>query len=155
MQKTNLTVVFEGTTYPGFEFDSLPLPVALVAAHQQIEQAAEQARSAVLGDPLRAIENQLAEDEAKAYKLAGYTGEVPLTVQAVVDAEQVSAVEAAEAILVESSTWRAALCTIRSVRLKGKVDVLKATSHDEVEVIADKAIKAIRASVAEANGTAV
>ena len=49
MQKTNLNVVYGDTTYPGFEFENLPLPVALVAAQQQIEQAADQARSAVLG----------------------------------------------------------------------------------------------------------
>ncbi len=147
MQKTNLTVVYGDTTYPGFEFDSLPLPVALVAAQQQIELAADQARSAVLGDPLRAIENQLAEDEAKAFKQAGYAGDVPVTVQALVDAQGVEPMAAAEAILQESQAWRSALCSIRAARLKGGVEVLKATTHAQAEAYADTAINAIRASV--------
>ena len=147
MQKTFLNVVYGDNTYNGFEFENLPLPAALVAAQQQIEQAADQARAAVLGDPLRAIENQLAEGEAKAFKLAGYAGEVPLTVQAVVDAQGVEPVEAAEAILQEALAWQAALSLIRAARLKGKVEVLKATTHAQAEAYADEAINAIRASV--------
>jgi hypothetical protein len=96
---------------------------------------------------LRAIENQLAEDEAKAFKLAGYAGDVPLTVQAVVDAEGVQPLEAAESILQEAQAWRTALCSIRAARLKGKVEVLKATTHAQAEAYADTAINAIRASV--------
>ncbi|MFB4403653.1 hypothetical protein, partial [Pseudomonas inefficax] len=120
----------------------LPIGAALLVAQQQIEQAADQARSAVLGDPLRAIENQLAEDEAKAFKLAGYAGDVPLTVQALVDAQGVEPLEAAEAILLEAQTWHAAVCSIRAARLKGKVEVLKATTHAQAEAYADTAINA-------------
>ncbi|NTY91982.1 hypothetical protein [Pseudomonas putida] len=147
MQKTNLNVVYGDTTYPGFDFENLPLPVAVVAAQQQIEQVADQARASVLGDPLRAIENQLAEDEAKAFKQAGYAGDVPLTVQALVDAQGVEPMEAAEAILQEAQAWHAAVCSIRAARLKGKVEVLKATTHAQAEAYADTAINAIRASV--------
>lgn len=147
MQKSNLNVVYGDTTYPGFEFENLPLPVALVAAQQQIEQVADQARSAVLGDPLRAIENQLAEDEAKAFKQAGYAGDVPLTVQALIDAQGIEPMEAAESILQEAQAWHLAVCSIRAARLKGKVEVLKATTHAQAEAYADAAINAIRASV--------
>ncbi len=154
MQKNSLNVVYDGNTYAGFDFERLPLAAALIVAAQQIEQAADQVRATVLGDPLRAIESQMAEEEAKAFKVAGFEGEVPLTVQALVDAEGMSPQDAAEKILQESASWRAALCSIRSARLKGKVEVLRATTHDEVEAVADAAMTAIRASVTEANGAA-
>lgn len=147
MQKTFLNVVFGDTTYNGFDFEALPIGAALLVAQQQIEQAADQARAAVLGDPLRAIENQLAEDEAKAFKQAGYAGDVPLTVQALVDAQSVEPMEAAEAILQEAQASHTAVCSIRAARLKGKVEVLKATTHAQAEAYADAAINAIRASV--------
>ena len=147
MQKTFLNVVYGDNTYNGFDFDALPIGAALLVAQQQIEQAADQARSAVLGDPLRSIENQLTEDEAKAFKLAGYAGDVPLTVQALVDAQGVEPMEAAEAILQEAQAWHAAVCSIRAARLKGKVEVLKASNHAQAEAYADTAINAIRASV--------
>lgn len=147
MQKTNLNVVYGDTTYPGYDFENLPLPVALVAAQQQIEQAADQTRAVVLGDPLRAIENQMAEDEAKAFRQAGYAGDVPVTVQALVDANGVEAMDAAESILQEAKAWRSALSLIRAARLKGGVEVLKATTHAQAEAYADTAINAIRASV--------
>lgn len=152
MQKQFLNVVFQGDSYVGFDFESLPMGAALLAAEQQIEQAADQARSTVLGDPLRAIENQLAEDEAKAFKLAGYAGDVPPTVQALVDAQGIEPMEATEAILQEAQAWHTALCSIRAARLKGKVEVLKATTHAQAEAYADTAINAIRASVTAATG---
>lgn len=147
MQKTFLNVVYGDTTYNGFDFEALPIGAALLVAQQQIEQAADQARAAVLGDPLRAIENQLAEEEAKAFKQAGYVGEVPQTVQAVVVAQGVEPMEAAEAILQEAQAWHAAVCSIRAARLKGRVEVLKATTHAQAEDYADTAINAIRAVV--------
>ncbi|UMY59944.1 hypothetical protein [Pseudomonas sp. LS.1a] len=147
MQKTFLNVVYGETNYNGFDFEALPIGAALLVAQQQIEKAADQALAAVLGDPLRAIENQLAESEAKAFKLAGYDGEVPLTVQAVVDAQGVEPMDAAESILQEAQAWHTAVCAIRAARLKGNVEVLKATTHAQAETYADEAINAIRASV--------
>lgn len=147
MQTTFLNVVYGDTNYNGFEFQALPMGAALLVAQQQIEQAADQALAATLGDPLRAIENQLAEAEAKAFKLAGYAGDVPLTVQAVVEAQGVEPSEAAESILQEAQVWHAAVCSIRAARLKGKVEVLKATTHAQAEAYADEAINAIRTSV--------
>lgn len=147
MQKELLNVFWAGENLTGFNFEALPIGAALVVAQQQIEQAADQARSAVLGDPLRAIENQLAEDEAKAFKQAGYAGDVPVTVQALVDAQGVEPTAAAESILQEAQAWRSALSSIRAARLKGGVEVLKATTHAQAEAYADTAINAIRASV--------
>jgi len=145
MQKSALNIVFGDGNYIGYKFEALPVGAALLVAAQQIEQAADQARSAVLGDPLRAVEYQMAEADAKAFMVAGFDGEVPATVQAVVDASEVDPQAATELVLAESAAWRAALCEIRAARLKGKQAMLKATNHSEAEIIADTAINAIRA----------
>ncbi|WPO31306.1 hypothetical protein REH59_06545 [Pseudomonas sp. BO3-4] len=145
MQKSSLNVVFGDNNYIGFEFGNLPVGAALLVAAQQIEQAADQARAAVLGDPLRAVEYQMAEADAKAFMVAGFDGEVPATVQAVVDASEVTPQAATELILSESAAWRGALCEIRAARLMGKQAMLKATTHAEAEGYADTAIDAIRA----------
>ncbi|MVF49719.1 hypothetical protein F9Z43_10380 [Pseudomonas monteilii] len=145
MQKNNLNILFGDGNYLGYEFEALPVGAALLVAAQQIEQAADQARASVLGDPLRAVEYQMAEADAKAFMVAGFDGFVPATVQAVVDASEVSPQAAAELILTESAAWRGALCEIRAARLKGKQAMLKATTHAEAESYADTAIDAIRA----------
>jgi hypothetical protein len=147
MQKQNLTITYGDTVFNGFNFEALPLPAALQVAVQQIDLTADQARASVVGDALRVVEYEMAESEATAFQAAGFEGEVPLTVQATVDAEGVTPQQAAESILSEAATWRTALCQIRAARLKGKQTVLKAGSHAEAEVMADSAINAIRASV--------
>lgn len=145
MQKNNLNILFGDGNYIGYDFEALPVGAALLVAAQQIEQAADQARASVLGDPLRAVEYQMAEADAKAFMVAGFDGLVPATVQAVVDASEVSPQAAAELVLAESAAWRGALCEIRAARLKGKQAMLKATTHAEAEGYADTAIDAIRA----------
>lgn len=147
MQKEFLNVVYGDLSYVGYEFDNLPLPAALLAAQQQIDQVADQARTAVVGDPLRVVEYQLAEQEAKAFAAAGFEGVTPPTVQAWVDAAGLEPRAAAENILAEAQAWLDALYAIRAARLKGKQAVLKATSHEQAEGFADTAIAAIRASV--------
>lgn len=147
MRKDNLNVTFNGNNYNGFEFAILPLGAARLCAAQQIDEAADNSRVAVVGNSLRVIEYQLAEQEAQAFQAAGFEGEVPATVQAWVDAADLSPQEAAENILAEAAAWKGALYTIRAARLKGKQQALKAASHDEAEAIADAAIAAINASV--------
>ncbi|MBP2841172.1 hypothetical protein [Pseudomonas sp. PNP] len=148
MRKDNLNVTFNGNNYTGFEkYEALPLGAALLYAAQQIDEAADSARVAVVGNSLRVVEYQLAEQEAQAFQVAGFEGEVPATVQAWVDAAGLEPQAAAENILAEASKWKAALYAIRAARLKGKQQALKAASHEEAEAIADAAIFAINASV--------
>ncbi|MFZ7447009.1 hypothetical protein ACLVXS_26495, partial [Klebsiella pneumoniae] len=109
--------------------------------------AADNARVTVVGNSLRVVEYQLAEQEAQAFQVAGFEGSVPATVQAWVDAAGLSPQAAAESILTEAAAWKGALYAIRAARLKGKQEALKAASHDEAEAIADAAIAAINASV--------
>jgi len=147
MKTVELNVVFNGQSYVGFDFSLLPLEAAKLAANAQIDQAADVARRAVLGDSLRALEYQAAAQEAETFAQAGYTGQVPPTVQAWMDAAGLEAQAATDSILAEAAAWKGALYKIRAVRLKGKQDVAKAASHDAVVPIADAAIAAILASV--------
>lgn len=147
MQKQNLNVVYQGQSLVGFDFADLPLVVALVVACEQIDQAADASRRAVLGDPMRALEYQVAAEEAKTFAQAGYTGEVPPTVQAWMDAAELEAQAAADNILAEAAAWKGALYEIREVRLKAKQQVRKATSHAAAEALADAAIAQIQTSV--------
>ncbi|POA21579.1 hypothetical protein C1886_04730 [Pseudomonas sp. FW300-N1A1] len=147
MQKQNLNFDFQGRTFIGFNFADLPLSAALLVAAQQIDQAADQARNAVLGDPLRAVEYQLTADEAERFAAVDYTGPVPLTVQAWMDVTELDAKAATDDILVEAAAWKVAIYALRAARLKGKQQVLKAQTHDAAEVLADEAISAIRSSV--------
>jgi len=147
MRKDSLNITFNGNNYNGFEFAKLPLGAAQLCAAQQIDETADNARVTVVGNSLRVVEYQLAEEEARAFQAAGFEGDVPSTVQAWVDAAGLSPQEAAENILAEAAAWKGALYAIRAARLKGKQQALKATTHDEAEAIADVAIAAINASV--------
>lgn len=147
MRKSSLNITFNGNNYNGFEFAMLPLGAALLCVIQQIDEAADNARVTVVGNSLRVVEYQLAEQEAQAFQAAGFEGPVPATVQAWVDAAGLEPQAAAESILTEAAAWKGALYAIRAARLKGKQQALKAASHDEAEAIADVAITAINASV--------
>jgi hypothetical protein len=147
MQTKNLNVVYLGQSYAGFDFSGLPLAAALIVATRQIDEASDAARTAVLGDPLRAVEYGRAATEARAFAAANYAGSMPPTVQAWADAAELEPQAAADSIIAEADAWQAALYAIRAARLKGKQRVLKAVSHEVAEVLADEAIAAIRASV--------
>ena len=147
MQKQNLNVMFNGQSLIGFTFSGLPLAAALMVAAQQIDEAADAARIAVLGDSLRALEYERAATEAKAFAATGYTGDMPPSVQAWADAAELEPQAAADSIIAEANAWQAALYAIRAARLKGKQQVLKAVSHDAAEMLADTAIADIRESI--------
>lgn len=147
MQKSNLNVIISGQSFVGFEFSALPLAAALVVAMAQIDRAADAARGLVVGDPLRAQEHERAANEAHVFAAGGYAGDMPPYVKAWADAAGLEPKAATDSILAEAEAWNAALLAIRIIRLKGKQDVLKATSHDSAEVVTDVAIAAIRESV--------
>lgn len=147
MQTQNLTIEYGGRLLAGFAFAELPLDAALQVACQQIDQSADLARRLVLGDTLRALEYQTAAQEAATFAQGNYEGVVPPTVQAWMDAASLEAKPAADNILAKAEAWKGAMYQIRVHRLKGKQDVLKATTHAAVEAIADAAMLAIHASV--------
>lgn len=147
MRFLNVSVVYGGQSFVGYSFAELPLAAAVFVAAGQIDQAADAARTSVVGDPLRALEYERAAVEAKAFAAAGYVGDMPPSVQAWADATELDPQAAADSIIVEANAWEAALYAIRAARLKGKQRVLKATSHDAAEALADEAIADIRESI--------
>ncbi|MDA7086510.1 hypothetical protein PH586_08980 [Pseudomonas sp. SA3-5] len=117
----------------------------------QIDGAADTARAQVAGDPLRAVEYQLAASEAQAFKAAGYPPEeVPRTVAAWVMGDR-TAQQAADSILVEAAQYNEALYLLRETRLGAKDLVRQAMAANNVEQaqnIAAETIASIEAAVA-------
>lgn len=96
--------------------------VTVSQLHAQIDTTADAARTQLAGDPLRAVEYQLAAEQAQAYQTAGYQGEVPPMVAAwAVNGR--TAEQAANDILTEAARFNRALEQLRSLRLTGKEEV--------------------------------
>lgn len=86
---------------------------------------------AVLGN--RAEEYLRAEQEAEAYKTAGYTGTVPECVQCWATAKGWTAQQAADDILATAAAWRSAQSMIRGQRLASKEAVRAAVDIATVD----------------------
>jgi hypothetical protein len=89
----------------------------------QVDDAADRAREAVAGDPLRAVEYQRAAIEAKSFKDAGYpAGSVPPMVAAWAIGGR-TAQQAADNILSEEAAYNGALVWLRTTRLAAKEQI--------------------------------
>lgn len=128
------------------------LASALQVAVAQIDAEADAARLRVAGDPLRAIEYQRAEADAKAYAAAGFAGDVPPAVASWAEAKDWTPRQAAEDILREAADYQAVLLAIRDVRLKGKEGARRAANPDEVRAAAADTLARIAAMVPGAGG---
>lgn len=135
----------------GFPFLQAPPPPFLSDICLRIDVAADAARRAVAGDPLRAVEYDRAATEAQAFKDAGYpAGAVPRTVSAWAINGR-TAQQAADSILTEAAAYNEALYQIREARLQAKAMVRAAMDAGQVEQaqdIAAETIAAIEAAVA-------
>lgn len=116
---------------------------------KQVDDKADSARLKIAGDPLRVVEYQRAEAEAKAFAAAGYTGTVPPTVESWAEAKDWTAQVAADDILRASAAWNAALYAFRDIRLKGKEAVKAAIDPAAAQTAADAAITQIAAVLAQ------
>lgn len=117
---------------------------------QQIDTAADAARRAVAGDPLRAVEYDRARIEAEQFAAAGYQGEVPPMVAAWAINGR-TAQQAADNILAEAAQYNTALVQLRTVRLNAKELIRTAMAAGQVEQaqdIAAETIASIEAAVA-------
>lgn len=118
---------------------------------QQIDTAADVARRAVAGDPLRAVEYDRAASEAQAFAAAGYPADaVPRTVAAWAINGR-TAQQAADSILAEAAQYTEALYFLREARLQAKAMVRAAMDAGQIEQaqdIAAETIAAIEAAVA-------
>lgn len=116
-----------------------------------VDCAADAARRAVAGDPLRAVEYDRAAAEAQAFKDAGYPAEaVPRTVAAWAISGR-TAQQAADNILLESAAYTEALYQIREARLGAKELVRQAMAAgnvDQAQDIAAETIASIESAIA-------
>lgn len=127
-----------------------PVPVSAAALCDQIDAAADAARRAVAGDPLRAVEYDRAAVEAQAFKDAGYPADaVPRTVAAWAISGR-TAQQAADNILLESAAYTEALYQIREARLGAKELVrhaMAAGNVDQAQDVAAETIAAIKSAI--------
>lgn len=117
---------------------------------QQVDVAADHARRAVAGDPLRAVEYDRAAAEAQAYAAAGYQGEVPPMVAAWAISGRTPQ-QAADSILAEAAQYNGALVQLRTVRLQAKELIraaINAGNIEQAQDIAAETIASIEAAVA-------
>lgn len=115
-----------------------------------IDAAADDARRAVAGDPLRAVEYDRAASEAAAYAAAEYQGEVPPMVAAWAISGRTPQ-QAADGILAEAAQYNGALVQLRTTRLQAKELIRQAMANGNVEQaqdIAAETIASIEAAVA-------
>ena len=124
----------------------VPTCAGLCAA---VDAAADRARAAVAGDPLRAVEYDRARMEAQAFKDAGYQGAVPPMVAAWAISGRTPQ-QAADSILAEAAQYNGALVQLRTVRLQAKELIRAAMAEGNVEQaqqLTDQTIAAIEAAV--------
>jgi hypothetical protein len=117
----------------------------------EVDNAADAARAAVVGDPTRTIEYERAAAEAAQFKSAGYPADnVPRTVAAWAINGR-TAQQAADDILAEAAAYTEALYQIRETRLQAKELVrqaMEAGDTQQAQDIAAETIAAIQAAVA-------
>lgn len=125
-------------------------PVTADQLCASIDAAADAARRAVAGDPLRAVEYDRAASQAKAFADAGYQGEMPPMVAAWAISGR-TAQQAADDILREAAQYNGALVQLRATRLQAKALICATMDEGNIEQaqdIAAETIAAIEATVA-------
>ncbi|MCY1363499.1 hypothetical protein D9M69_502650 [compost metagenome] len=152
-QEQGQQIHFDAYGYP-FLFTPPPSASDLCA---QIDAAADIARRAVAGDPLRAVEYERAATEAQAFANAGYQGDVPPMVAAWAINGR-TAQQAADDILGEAEQYNDALVLIRTVRLQAKEQIRAECAAGRsalAKAIAEETIADIQAAVAGIGNNAV
>ncbi|MBC3775114.1 phage tail protein [Pseudomonas sp. SWRI99] len=108
-----------------------------------VDAAADNARNALAGDPLKAMEYAQAAADAQAFKDAGYPKkEVPLSVAAWV-AKGRTAKQAAEQILGKADQLTDHLLTLRTLRLKAKAQIRAHAAKGKIDQARDAADEAL------------
>lgn len=115
-----------------------------------VDDAADRARYAVAGDPLRAVEYDRARLEAEQFAAADFQGEVPPMVAAWAIGGR-TAQQAAQSIIAEATQYTAALIALRETRLAAKEQVralMDAGEAEQAQEVVVHTIAAIEAAVA-------
>jgi hypothetical protein len=115
-----------------------------------VDDAADRARYAVAGDPLRAVEYDRARLEAEQFAAADFQGEVPPMVAAWAIGDR-TAQQAAQSIIAEATQYTAALVQLRAVRLLAKEQIrvlVEAGDLDQAQQLAAQTVAEIEGAVA-------
>ena len=120
----------------------------------KVDAAADNARTALAGDPLKAMEYAQAAADAQAYQDAGYPKkEVPLSVAAWVVKGR-TAKQAADQIFGKADQLTDHLLTLRTLRLKAKTQIRAHATKGNIDLArsaADEALLAISQLVSGQN----
>lgn len=148
----------------GWDGDKWIVDVSVVATLEQqeaerlcarIDAAADNARKAMAGDPLRAIEYAQAAADAQAFIAEGYPKKaVPLSVSAWVIKGR-TARQAADQIIAKAAQFNESLLTLRTLRLKAKEQIKAQIAKGQTDLanqVSDEAIAAIRNVVSDLAG---
>lgn len=121
----------------------------------RIDAAADRARQAIAGDPLLTMEYARAATDAQAFKDEGYPKKVvPVAVSAWVIKGR-TAKQAADQILAKAAQFSESLLTLRTLRLKAKVQIKAQIAEGQTDLanqVSDEAIAAIRNVVSDLAG---
>ena len=127
-----------------------PAAPSTAALCDAIDRAADLARRAVAGDPLRAVEYDRARHAAEQFAAAGYQGEVPAMVAAWAINGRTPQ-QAADSILAEAAAYTHALELLRTTRLAAKEQIrtlMAANQVEQAQQLTEQTIAAIEAAVA-------
>jgi hypothetical protein len=115
-------------------------------SHNRIDVAAGHARERYIS-PGTAIaeEYTLALQDAENFKAAGYTGDVPPSIQVDMNTASITAQAAADAIITMSQQYRALLEGIRAIRLTAKAQIATLITGEERETYANTVIDQLNA----------
>lgn len=116
-----------------------------------VDTAADAARAKVVADPVRAMEYQMAAQEAQAFAAAGYPLDaVPRTVAAYAIKGRTPR-ESADSIIAEAAAYNEALYAIREVRLAAKAEIehlMKIDAPEQAKTLAEATVAHIQSMVA-------
>lgn len=139
-----------GWAYTEGQLTPPPASVSIKELFVAIDTAADAARAAVAGDPLRAVEYDRARIEAEQFAAANYQGNVPPMVAAYAIGGR-SAQQAADSILAEAAQYNAALVQLRTVRLNAKEQIrtlMAANQAQQAQQLTEQTVAAIEDAVA-------
>lgn len=104
-------------------------------ATSDIDKICDAARLKVVIDPVRMKEYETAEEQARTFKAASYTGAVPQYVKSWQDAKGWTAQQACDDIIAASDRWQGALAMLRDSRLKTKEAIKRCTTKADVDAL--------------------
>ena len=100
---------------------------------KQVDQDADTIIKSVMGE--RATEYLLAEQEATAFKAAGYAGSVPSSVSSEATAKGTTPTAACDSILATAAGWRTAQAALRAQRLLAKASASSAIDAATLDAV--------------------